>query len=272
MGVPGLWEILRPASHCRSLTHLSVVDGFEVNNNGLRGYRVGIDASIWFFHSEWSREGENPQLRNLLFRLIKLLNSPFLPLFVFDGPGRPSEKRGKKINRSKPHGLVDGLKRLIVAFGFEWRTVSLLLHFLIALTGYIQAPGEAEAELAYLNRAGVIDAIISDDVDNFLFGASVVIRKFVFFSECRYVQSSIPSTVRAQHLQGTSITPIPMPMASKTTYTPLFIAPPILPHTPPSNSRKGALSSSVSSAEATTRLQVSKAAVSTRPTLSPDAD
>lgn len=44
--------------------------------------------------------------------------------------------------------------------------------------GYtLKAPGEAEAELAYLNRIGVIDAVISDDVDNFLFGSTVVIRK-----------------------------------------------------------------------------------------------
>jgi len=35
---------------------------------------------------------------------------------------------------------------------------------------------EAEAELAYLNRIGIIDGILSDDVDNFLFGATVVIR------------------------------------------------------------------------------------------------
>ena len=41
----------------------------------------------------------------------------------------------------------------------------------------LQAPGEAEAELAYLNQAGVIDGILSDDVDNFLFGALTVIRK-----------------------------------------------------------------------------------------------
>lgn len=40
-----------------------------------------------------------------------------------------------------------------------------------------QAPGEAEAELAYLNRIGVIDAILSDDSDTFLFGASLVVRK-----------------------------------------------------------------------------------------------
>jgi len=42
-----------------------------------------------------------------------------------------------------------------------------------------KAPGEAEAELAHLNSIGVIDAILSDDVDNFLFGAKMVVRKFV---------------------------------------------------------------------------------------------
>ncbi|KAG9080858.1 hypothetical protein FRC06_006063 [Ceratobasidium sp. 370] len=58
------------------------------------------------------------------------------------------------------NSLAPGMKNMISAFGFEWRT----------------APGEAEAELAYLNNIGVIDAILSDDVDNFLFGARVVIR------------------------------------------------------------------------------------------------
>lgn len=43
----------------------------------------------------------------------------------------------------------------------------------------MKAPGEAEAELAHLNSIGVIDAILSDDVDNFLFGAKMVIRKCV---------------------------------------------------------------------------------------------
>ena len=41
----------------------------------------------------------------------------------------------------------------------------------------IQAPGEAEAELAFLNKTGVIDAVLSDDVDTFVFGGTMVIRK-----------------------------------------------------------------------------------------------
>ena len=57
------------------------------------------------------------------------------------------------------------MKNVIDAFGFEWRV----------------APGEAEAELAYLHKVGIIDAVLSDDSDvgNFLFGATVVIRKSV---------------------------------------------------------------------------------------------
>lgn len=55
------------------------------------------------------------------------------------------------------------MKNIIDSFGFEWWI----------------APGEAEAELAYLNRIGIIDAVLSDDVDNFLFGATMVIRKCV---------------------------------------------------------------------------------------------
>ena len=46
-------------------------------------------------------------------------------------------------------------------------------------TDPLQAPGEAEAELAHLNSTGVIDAVMSDDVDNFLFGAKMVVRKCV---------------------------------------------------------------------------------------------
>ncbi len=48
-----------------------------------------------------------------------------------------------------------------------------------SVTRHSKAPGEAEAELAYLNRLGVIDAVLSDDVDNFLFGATLVMRKCV---------------------------------------------------------------------------------------------
>ncbi|KAK0205997.1 PIN domain-like protein [Desarmillaria ectypa] len=155
MGVAGLWSLLDSSSKTISLAALSLTEFSKPH----RGYRLGIDASIWFFHADYGKEGENPQLRTLFFRCATLLKYPILPLFIFDGPKRPNWKRGKKINRTA-NKLTTGMKAIIEAFGFEWRT----------------APGEAEAELAYLNTTGIIDGVLSDDVDTFVFGAHTVIR------------------------------------------------------------------------------------------------
>lgn len=52
----------------------------------------------------------------------------------------------------------------------------------------IKAPGEAEAGLAQLNAEGVIDAILSDDVDCFLFGAQTVLRSVKGNSKSKYME------------------------------------------------------------------------------------
>lgn len=144
---PRLPQLIRLTSETRSLTQLAVIDGFEKNASGLRGYRLGIDArfrppppslslkqrladplrlvwtaSLWFFHLKNRHEGENTGLQLMFFRLAKLLSAPLLPLFVFDGPKRPAWKRGIQISR-KPHWMIHGAKTMIHAFGFEWRQV-----------------------------------------------------------------------------------------------------------------------------------------------------
>ena len=124
-------QTLRPAGKMRSLTHLAVEDGFKANPDGKRGFRVGIDASIWFYHAKYGREGENPELRPLFFRCTRLMEKPLLPLFVFDGPKRPEIKRGKRIS-GKNHWMIQGMQEIINAFGFEWRMVR-NLTFLIPI-------------------------------------------------------------------------------------------------------------------------------------------
>ncbi|PBK94421.1 hypothetical protein ARMGADRAFT_1099179, partial [Armillaria gallica] len=44
------------------------------------------------------------------------------------------------------------------------------------------APGEAEAELASMSKAGIIDAVLSDDSDALIFGAKRILRMYVFIS------------------------------------------------------------------------------------------
>ena len=43
---------------------------------------------------------------------------------------------------------------------------------------YISAPGEAEAECALLQREGIVDAVLSDDVDTLMFGSTLTLRNW----------------------------------------------------------------------------------------------
>jgi Holliday junction resolvase YEN1 len=77
------------------------------------------------------------------------MSVPFLPLFIFDGPKRPKVKRGKRISGEK-HWLVDSMKGMIEAFGYEWRMVRssfdpkcCFLEFTLAPEGSRRSRGRA---------------------------------------------------------------------------------------------------------------------------------
>ncbi|KAK0217977.1 PIN domain-like protein, partial [Armillaria fumosa] len=89
--------------------------------------------------------------------LGRLFHLPVLPLFVFDGPKRPINKRKKKVNKTTDW-LTTDFKELLEGFGFP----------------YWDAPGKAEAELALLSNKGQIDVVMSEDFDAMLFGAQQV--------------------------------------------------------------------------------------------------
>ncbi|KAF6745390.1 PIN domain-like protein [Ephemerocybe angulata] len=108
-------------------------------------------------------------LRHLFFKLSRLLRVPANFVFVFDGRNRPSEKRGKQVLASQSLWWYDSAKVLIKAFGFQCAIYP----------NSFKAPGEAEAELAILNRWGVVHAVMTSDGDAFVFGALRLIRMYV---------------------------------------------------------------------------------------------
>lgn len=127
-----------------------------------RPLKLAIDISIWNFQTQSGKGGQNPVLRTLYYRLLRLLSLAIRPLFVFDGPHKPPFKRNKKTG---PHtaSLPDYLtKQLLKQFGFPFHI----------------APGEAEAECALLQRNGIVDAVLSEDVDTLMFGCGVTIRNW----------------------------------------------------------------------------------------------
>ncbi|KAJ6523149.1 PIN domain-like protein, partial [Mycena sp. CBHHK59/15] len=185
MGIKGLWKELEPVEQKISLHNLAVGTAFIGNATGRRTFRVGIDASGWIYCACY-RHGNNqsPELVALFSRCSRLFRLPFVPLFIFDGPNRPSMKRGKVI-RGNDHWLTGDFKRMLDGFGFKWAV----------------APGEAEAELAAMSNANVVDAILTDDSDSFVFGASIVLRMYVtpapqFFNANLIQYAAAPRTMK----------------------------------------------------------------------------
>ncbi|KAF8972940.1 PIN domain-like protein [Flammula alnicola] len=181
MGVPGLWDVLNKVGKSTSMAKLAAIDGFEQNVRKVkiiclrRAYRIGIDVSIWFHHAYYSKEGENPELRGLFFRLAALAKMSIIPLFVFDGRQRPSIKRGSKLGKSGSHGLSRQFKQFLDAFGMEWREV-ITLCFSSNFFLIFARRSAKRSELAFLNQEGHIDAIMTDDCDAFVFGARTIVK------------------------------------------------------------------------------------------------
>ena len=63
------------------------------------------------------------------------------------------------------------------------------------------APGEAEAECALLQREGIVDAVLSEDVDTLMFGSGLTLRNWS--SEGRGNKS--PTHVSAYYSKATKV-------------------------------------------------------------------
>ncbi|KAJ9293033.1 hypothetical protein DTO271G3_8168 [Paecilomyces variotii] len=159
MGIPGLINAIGPGDRI-ALSRLAVAHLERTS----RPIRIAVDISIWLFQVQSGRGGTNPELRTLVYRLLKFLALPVHPLFVYDGRHKPPFKRGKAVGgRSYGSAPIIGLsKTLIDLFKFPRH----------------DAPGEAEAECARLQKAGVVDAVMSNDVDALMFGSTLTVMNF----------------------------------------------------------------------------------------------
>ena len=157
MSLDRIYKELGPGKRI-SLAKLSVE---HLENSGRR-FRLAIDISIWQFQIQSSDGGRNPALRTLYYRLLKLLSLGIYPLFVFDGPYKPKVKRNVKTTIQT--ACLDNYlaKQLLTIFKFPFH----------------DAPGEAEAECALLQKEGIVDAVLSEDVDTLMFGCTLSLRSW----------------------------------------------------------------------------------------------
>ncbi|KAF2864343.1 hypothetical protein K470DRAFT_254002 [Piedraia hortae CBS 480.64] len=157
MGIHGLQSELGPGQRI-ALSKLAA-EHYEQHK---RPFRLAIDTSIWLYQVQSGQGGTNPALRTLYYRVIKLISFNIHPLFVFDGKNRPPLKRNKKITGGGNLDMQYAARQLLDQLAVPWHI----------------APGEAEAECALLEKEGVVDAVLSDDVDTAMFGAGLWLRSF----------------------------------------------------------------------------------------------
>lgn len=140
------------------------------------GKVIPIDANL-VIH-EWCAVGESRNIRNsrgklinhvqgILFRSATLIELGITPLFVFDG--RPPDAKSATLVKRRerafrvPGAVFEECKHILDMMGVPWLT----------------APGEADAQMAYLTieHPDMFPAAMSEDSDLLAFGARRLLRQ-----------------------------------------------------------------------------------------------
>lgn len=131
-------------------------------------------------------------------RVRMLIHFGVTPYLVFDGDYLPSkaateDSRAKRREESKRLGLElhklgktsQAHLELQKAVDVTPQMARQLIEELKLLdVEYIVAPYEADAQLAYLERKGIIDGILSEDSDLLVFGAQSLLTKLDQYGDC----------------------------------------------------------------------------------------
>ena len=209
MGVPAIWEFLKPYIKDRRKTLKGFVCQFRKENG--RSPRIAIDGHNWlfecgFYHNDaraepfsFTKDSHDDDTlyakpyMNMIHKLkeLSLLDVSFV--IVFDGPLKPKFKRQKETLRSitgtadvdtyltsyvdsyrsfqteRPEGMM---KKYMSQYTLK--KVQELLNLL--KVNYTFAYGEGESHCAWLQISDHVDYVMSNDSDTLMFGATRVLR------------------------------------------------------------------------------------------------
>ena len=176
----------------------------EKTNEDYIGTKIAIDISILIYQVVISIRNTGTDLKNkegeitshilgLFNKTIVLLEKGVIPIFVFDGkpPALKSKvlQNRKNIRKKAALKLENAVTEKEKIKYFK-RSVSISkeqmeqCRELLDLMGipYVQAPEEADSQCAYLNKKGLVDAVLTEDMDILTFGAPKNSQKLEFFS------------------------------------------------------------------------------------------
>ncbi|XP_066303729.1 exonuclease 1-like [Branchiostoma lanceolatum] len=185
MGIQGLLPFLKDAST-------------QVNVKMLAGYTVAIDAYCWIYRGAFAcamdlARGEKSDMyvRFVLKYVNMLLSHGIKPVMVFDGCNLPSKQGVEDSRRERKHLYLQKGKQFLrdgnaaqarECFQKCINVTPTMAHEVMEAcravgVDCIVAPYEADAQLAYLNKCGIAQAVITEDSDLLAFGCDRVIFK-----------------------------------------------------------------------------------------------
>ncbi|KAL9007726.1 MAG: hypothetical protein Q9173_007068 [Seirophora scorigena] len=169
------------------------------------GQTIGVDAYGWLHRGTVPCAIDlalgKPTTKFVDYSIHKvrmLLHFGVVPYLVFDGDYLPSKaatevERAKKREESKRMGLELHRMGKISQAHLELQkavdvTPEMARQLIDALkqegVQYVVAPYEADAQLAYLEKKGIIQGILSEDSDLLVFGAKRLLTKLEQFGDC----------------------------------------------------------------------------------------
>lgn len=192
MGIQGLLPQLKPIQNPVTLSRYE-------------GQILGIDGYAWLHRSAYSCAHElalgKPTEKYLQFFIKKismLRNFKIEPYFVFDG-GSISVKKDTELKRRQKRLENKAIAERLWNSGDKTHAMEyfqkcvditpemakcIIDYCKINRIKYVVAPFEADSQMVYLEKHGLIDGIISEDSDLLIFGCRKLITKLNDFGEC----------------------------------------------------------------------------------------
>ncbi|KAI8521474.1 Rad2 nuclease [Branchiostoma belcheri] len=185
MGIQGLLPFLKDAST-------------QVNVKMFAGYTVAVDAYCWIYRGAFAcamdlARGEKSDMyvRFVLKYVNMLLSHGVRPVLVFDGCNLPSKQGVEDSRRERKQLYLQKGKQFLrdgnsaqarECFQKCINVTPQMAHEVMEAcravgVDCIVAPYEADAQLAYLNKCGIAQAVITEDSDLLAFGCDRVIFK-----------------------------------------------------------------------------------------------
>lgn len=207
MGVPQVWELLRPYIKDKRVPLKCFVSDFKRSNG--RSPRIAIDGYSWIFEcgflvnqdasNKYAGYGTIPKaLVNFLHRLKEFLSLDISFVLVFDGSMKPWFKNNYKNSGEETTTDTEHIEEYSVMWA-EHMKAHQLLHTCLETDAknstpsfmkiikyildemrisYVEACGEGEAQCAWLQKHKYVDFVLSNDSDTLIFGCTKMLRNY----------------------------------------------------------------------------------------------